>query len=131
MIKFVDKETILYFHTDQIKKYGGSYGVRDDNLLESAIGQPQATLKSEYLHKNIYEMASAYGYHLCNNHPFIDGNKRISLITMYIFLYVNGYELKMDEKEIYLLIMGVANNSISKEELTDYIKKYTIKLKTL
>ena len=130
MIKFLDKETILYFHTDQIKKYGGSYGIRDENLLESALAQPQATLKGDYLHKNIYEMASAYGYHLCKNHPFIDGNKRISLIAMYTFLFVNGYELKMDEKEIYLLIMGVANNSISKEELTEYIKKYTIKFKT-
>ena len=130
MIKFLDKETILYFHADQIKKYGGSYGVRDDNLLESALAQPQATFKGEYLYKNIYEMASAYGYHLCKNHPFIDGNKRISLIAMYTFLYVNGYELKMDEKEIYLLIMGVANNSISKEELTEYIKKYTIKFET-
>jgi len=75
-------------------------------------------------------MASAYGYHLCKNHPFIDGNKRISLIAMYTFLNVNGYELKMGEKEIYLLIMGIANNSISKEELTEYIKKYTIKIET-
>ena len=57
MIKFLDKETILYFHTDQINKHGGSYGVRDDNLLESALAQPQATLKGDYLHKNIYEMA--------------------------------------------------------------------------
>jgi len=127
MIKFLDKDTILYFHYDLITRYGGSRGVRDDNLQESALAQPQTTLNGKFLYNNIYEMASAYGYHLCKNHPFIDGNKRITLIAMYTFLYVNGYELNIGEKEMYLLIMGVANNSISKEELTDYIKKYTIK----
>lgn len=129
MIKFLDKETILYFHFDQIKRYGGSYGVRDDNLLESALAQPQATLEGKYLHKNIYEKAAAYGYHLCKNHPFVDGNKRIALIAMLTFLYVNGYDLKISEKEMYLLIMGVANNSISKQDLTDYIEKNSVKRK--
>ena len=130
MTKFLDKETILYFHSDQIKRYGGSFGVRDENLLESALAQPQATFNGKYLHKNIYEKAAAYAYHICKNHPFIDGNKRIALIAMVTFLYVNRYELKISEKEMYLLIMGIANNSISKEDLTDYIKNYTTKHKT-
>jgi len=130
MINFLDTDTILYFHADQIKRYGGSYGVRDKNLLESALAQPQTTLKGKYPYKNIYEKASAYGFHICKNHPFIDGNKRVSLIAMYTFLYVNGFELKMSEKEMYLLLMGVANNSISKVELSNYIKKNTTKLKT-
>lgn len=129
MIKFLDKETVLYFHSDQIKRYGGSFEVRDYNILESSIEQPQTTFEGKYLHKNIFEMASAYGYHLCNNHPFIDGNKRIALIAMVTFLYVNGYDLKISEKEIYLLIMGIANNSISKQELTEYIKKNAEKRK--
>ena len=129
MTKFLDKETILYFHSDQIKRYGGSFGVRDENLLESALAQPQATFNGKYLHKIIYEKAAAYAYHLCKNHPFIDGNKRIALIAMVTFLYVNRYELKISEKEMYLLIMGIANNSISKEDLTDYIKNYTTKHK--
>ena len=130
MIKFLDKDAVLYFHADQIKRYGGSYGLRDENLLESALAQPQTTLKSKYLHKSIFEMASAYGFHLCKNHPFIDGNKRVSFIAMYTFLYVNGYELKMSEKEMYLLIMGVTDNSISKVELSKYLKKNSVKLKT-
>ena len=130
MIKFLDKETILYFHTDQIKRYGGSYGIRDENLLESAMAQPQTTLKGKYLHKNIYEMTAAYGFHICKNHPFIDGNKRVALITMYTFLYVNGYELLLGEKEMYFLIMGVANNSISKKELSVFIENYANQLKS-
>jgi len=129
MIRFLDKEILLHFHADQIKKNGGRPGLRDESLLESALAQPQATHEGTYLHKNIYEMAAAYGYHLCQNHPFIDGNKRISLIAMYTFLYVNGYEFKMSEKEIYLLIMGVANSSISKKELTGFIKQNTFKIK--
>lgn len=128
MIKFIDKETLLYFHSDQIRKYGGSEGIRDIPLLESALAQPQATFRGKYLHKDIFEMAAAYGYHLCKNHPFIDGNKRISLISMYTFLFMNGFELRMLEKEIYLLIMGIADSSISKQELAEYLKKYSIKL---
>jgi death-on-curing protein len=128
MIKFLDKESLLYFHADLINRYGGSHGIRDENLLESALAQAESTFKGKYLHKNIFEMASAYGFHICKNHPFIDGNKRAAFIAIYMFLYVNGYELKMSEKEMYLLIMGLADSSISKAELSKYIRKNSVKL---
>jgi len=82
MIKFLDKETILIFHQDQLELYGGKKGIRDEHLLESALAQPEASFGGEYVHKDLFQMAAAYGYHLCQNHPFYDGNKRTALIAM-------------------------------------------------
>lgn len=129
MIKFLTKELTLLFHEDLIQRYGGSHGVRDENLLDSALAQPKSMFEGRYLHKSIYEMAAAYGYHLCQNHPFIDGNKRIALTVMYTFLYVNGHRIKLNEKEAYLLIMSIADGSLSKQELADYLKRNSSKVK--
>lgn len=129
MIKFLTKELTIFFHNDLIQKYGGSHGIRDENLLDSALAQPKSTFEGKDLHKSIYEMAAAYGYHLCQNHPFIDGNKRIALTAMYTFLYVNGYQIRLDERQAYLLIMSIADGSLSKQELVDYLKKNSAKVK--
>ena len=118
---------ILHFHEDLLIRYGGKPGLRDEKLLESALAQPEATFEGEYLHKSIYEMAAAYGFHLCKNHPFIDGNKRIALIALFTFLYVNGYEIQLDEKKMYLLIMAIADGTMSKDNLTKYLKKHIVK----
>jgi len=80
---------ILHFMKIFLIRYGGKPSLRDEKLLESAL-ESEATFEGEYLHKSIYEMAAAYGFHLCKNHPFIDGNKRIALIALFTFLYVNG-----------------------------------------
>lgn len=122
------RELTIFFHEDLIEKYGGSHGVRDENLLDSALAQPKSMFEGKYLHKSIYEMAAAYGYHLCQNHPFIDGNKRIALTAMYTFLLVNGYEIKLNEKEAYLLIMSIADGTLSKAELADYLEKNSAKV---
>ena len=129
MIKFLSKETILAFHKDQVKKYGGAQGIRDEGLLESALAQPQASFDGEYVHETIFEMAAAYGFHICNNHPFFDGNKRIALVAIYTFLYVNGYQLKAEKKSLYAVMLDLANGKLEKEELADYIKENTIKWK--
>ncbi len=127
MIKFLDKKTILVFHQDQIETYGGSPGIRDQGLLDSALAQPQASFDGEYVHENIFEMAAAYGFHICKNHPFYDGNKRTALIAMYTFLYVNGYQLKADKKSLYAVVMDLANGKVEKKELAAYLAKHTTK----
>ncbi len=86
-IIFIPKDIILHFHHQLIQIYGGSYGIRDEKLLDSALEQPKTTYDGRYLHATLTNMAAAYGYHLCNNHPFIDGNKRIALVAM----DVNGH----------------------------------------
>ena len=70
-------------------------------------------------------MAAAYGYHICQNHPFLDGNKRTALIAMYMFLFVNGYQIALDKKSLYALVMGVANGEIDKDQLADFLRKGT------
>lgn len=123
MIKFLDKETILAFHQDQVKTFGGKQGVRDEGLLESALAQPQQSFGGEYVHKGIYEMAAAYGFHICSNHPFFDGNKRTALVAMYTFLFVNGFHLQADKKSLYAVIIDLANGKLEKEELAKYLKE--------
>ncbi|TVP98297.1 MAG: type II toxin-antitoxin system death-on-curing family toxin [Balneolaceae bacterium] len=127
MIKFLNKEIILNFHQDQLERYGGKTGIRDEELLESALVQPQASFGGEYVHKNIFLMASAYGFHICQNHPFYDGNKRTALIAMYTFLYVNGYQIKADKKSLFAIIMDLASSKVKKEELAEYLKKHSKK----
>jgi death-on-curing protein len=123
MIKFLSQEIILAFHKDQIKTYGGSRGVRDQGLLESALAQPEARFGGEYLHKGLFDMAAAYGFHICKNHPFFDGNKRTALVAIYTFLYVNGYQLKADKKSLFAVVIDLANSEISKEELANYLEE--------
>lgn len=127
MIRFLDYQIILSFHQDQIKTYGGKEGIRDKALLESALAQPEASFGGEYVHSTIFEMAAAYGFHICQNHPFFDGNKRTSLIAMYTFLYVNGFQLKSDKKSLFALIIDLADGKVTKEELTIYLEKHCVK----
>jgi death-on-curing protein len=84
-ILFLTLAEAIEIHTDQIHRYGGQSGVRDLGLLESALAQPEASFAGEWLHGDIYEMAAAYAYHLCQNHPFVDGNKRTALTTALVF----------------------------------------------
>jgi death on curing protein len=127
MIKSLDKDTVLTFHQDQLKRYGGKQGVRDEELLESALSQPRASFEGDYVREDLFHMAAAYGFHLCQNHPFYDGNKRTALIAMYTFLYVNGYQIVADKKSLFAIMMDLANGKVNKEELAGYLKKYSRK----
>lgn len=128
MIKFLEKSVLLTFHEDHLRRYGGLSGIRDHGLLDSALAQPVATFDGEYIHKDIFQMAAAYGYYLCRNHPFVDGNKRTALVAMYLFLFVNGYQLIADKKSLYAIVMGVADGSIDKQQLADFLASNTRKL---
>ena len=127
-INFIPKKVILYFHEQLIQIYGGSTGIRDEKLLDSAIQQPKSTFEGKYLHDSIFKMASAYGFHLCKNHPFIDGNKRISLVAMDTFLQNNGYEITASEKETYKIMMKLSSENLSKDELTKWLVQNTISI---
>ena len=86
---FVSKTMVLSIHARQIERFGGTPGVRDEGLLESALAQPQATFGGDFLHPTISEQAAAYLYHIAMNHPFIDGNKRTAFAVMDTFLRLN------------------------------------------
>ena len=124
-IKFIPKNIILYFHEQLIKTYGGTQGIRDEKMLESALEEPKTTHEGNYLHNTLMEMAAAYGFHLCNNHPFVDGNKRIALVSMDVFLQKNGYEITATEKDTYKIMILLSSGKISKKELTTWLENNT------
>ncbi|MBO6535277.1 MAG: type II toxin-antitoxin system death-on-curing family toxin [Balneolaceae bacterium] len=128
MIRFLDKETILIFHNHQIETYGGSLGIRDEGLLESALALPKQSFGGEYVHSSIFEMAAAYGFHLCKNHPFIDGNKRTALVAMFTFLHVNGFRINADKKVLYSVIIDLASGKLDKSKLTKFLKEHSIRI---
>ncbi len=117
--EFLDQASVLRIHDRQIRKYGGTPGVRDDGLLESALAQPQATFGGELLHPTIDQQAAAYLYHLAMNHPFLDGNKRTAFAVMEAFLRLNGYQLNLSDDQAYQLVLNVVQRTVSKEDLVN------------
>lgn len=122
MIRFLLEEIVLAIHDDQIRLYGGAYGVRDIAAFDSALHMPLAQFDGEYLHSTIFQMAAAYGFHLCQNHPFLDGNKRTAGMSMFTFLQLNGLEPIATESDYYATIMTVATGTMSKEQLADWLR---------
>lgn len=122
-IKFLDIELVLFFHRSLINEYGGAHGLRDEALLESALAQATMTIDGKFLHEDVFDMAAAYGFHICNNHAFIDGNKRLALVAIDIFLQMNGWELIANEKDTYKTIMQLASGELTKQELRAWIRR--------
>jgi death on curing protein len=125
MIRFLSEAIILAIHDDQIRLYGGKYGVRDASALDSALHMPQAQFSGQFLHSTIFHMAAAYGFHLSQNHPFLDGNKRTAGMAMFTFLQLNGLEPTATEIDYYQAMIAVASGSMSKEQLTDWLQTAT------
>ena len=113
MVKFLTLSEVLQILEDQIRNYGGVYGVGDLNLLSSAIYMPESSFDGQYLHKTIPAMAAAYAFHLCQNHPFIDGNKRVALASSLVFLDLNGYDFDCDEEILYNEIINIIHGGLN------------------
>ena len=124
-VHFVPEEIVFTIHTDLLQRYGGRAGIRDRNLLESAIAQPKVTVGGKYAHKTIFDKAAAYGFHVCMNHPFVDGNKRVAFALMDIFLQKNGWEIISQEEEAYSMMMSLASGKFTKTELSVWLKAHT------
>jgi death-on-curing protein len=107
-------------HVDLIREHGGSPGIREAGLIESALARPRQ--KWEYATVDIAMLAAAYGFGLARSHGFIDGNKRIALMSIYTFLLVNGWELDATEPQAVDIMVGVANGSIGEEALAAWIR---------
>lgn len=115
-------EIVREIHAEGIAMFGGSDGVRDTALLESAVAAPQASFGGESPYKDIAEVAAAYLFYLCKNHPFIDGNKRAALGACIVFLRLNRIEPKNDGLEWEALTMDVAGSVIDRDEATERLR---------
>ena len=116
---FLSLDEVLEIHEQQIERYGGSSGLRDGGGLESATATPQATFGGEFLHIAIPAMAAAYLFHLCQNHPFLDGNKRVGTNAAITFLLINNWEPTFDEEELVDLVLSVATGGLSKPRVIE------------
>lgn len=126
MPKFLTYEQVLALHKLQIDEFGGHPGVKDKGLLHSALAQPESGFGDEFLHKDIYEMAAAYLFHLVKNHAFFDGNKRIAALCAAVFLEINGHKVTADEDEFEKIVMDAAQGLASKKQITDFFRKNTL-----
>lgn len=116
---FLSLDEVLEMHEQQIERYGGSPGLRDPAGLESAVATPQATFGGEFLHTSIPAMAAAYLFHLSQNHPFMDGNKRVGANAAITFLLMNNWEPTFGEDELVDLVLSVASSGLSKARLIE------------
>jgi death-on-curing protein len=116
-------EVVREIHTGAIARFGGSEGVRDLALLESAVAAPQATFGGKSPYRDLTEVAAAYLFYLCRNHPFVDGNKRAALGACLVFLRLNGVEPQADGAEWEELALAVAAGVIDREEATRRLRK--------
>ena len=120
-MKKLSKKQILMLHTQLIQQTGGSQGVRDYNLLDSALETPFQSFGGDELYPTIQAKAARLGYGLIKNHCMIDGNKRIGTHAMLVFLALNGIELKYMQKELYETILDVAAGKIEYEDLLQWV----------
>ena len=110
------------FHRESLAHFGGSDGLRDRGLLESALARPENILAYEP-DADVFRLAAAYGHGLVKNHPFIDGNKRTGILAAIVFLGINGVEVEFEEAEIAVMIIGVAASEFSELDLADWLRK--------
>lgn len=124
-LKHPTVEAVLAIHAEVLAAHGGGEGIRSMELLESAVAAPQATMMGSPMISEPIEIAAAYLYYLCSNHPFVDGNKRMALATCLVFLSENGLlpneDLDVDVWEN--LTLAVAASLLSREEITATLRK--------
>jgi death-on-curing protein len=120
---YLSAEQVLFIHSRLIDRTGGSHGVRDIGLLQSAVERPKATFKGKDLYKDVFHKAAALMESLTNNHPFIDGNKRTSITSSSLFLQFNGYILNTSQKNLEKFTLQMATDKTSLQDAVAWFKK--------
>lgn len=115
--EFLTLVEVLDIHQFQIERHGGRQGIRDRGLLESALAVPETSFGGELLHPSLFSMAAAYAYHIAENQPFSDGNKRAALGAALVFLEMNGVSIDDPKGRLYDAMMAIAAHKMSKDEL--------------
>ena len=123
-IVFLSTELVQRIHEDQIQRYGGSLGVRDIGLLESAVAMPQAGFGGQYFHTDLCEMAAAYLFHLVKNHPFVDGNKRVGAASALVFLELNRFSVEVSNESLVKTTLEVAEGKLAKSAVAEFFRKH-------
>lgn len=123
-MRFLSLDEVLELHGKVLARSGGSAGVRDQNALESAVAQPQMSFGGQDLYPTLAEKAAALSFSLINNHPFVDGNKRIGHAAAEVFLIVNGFEIDADVDEQERVVLAVAAGEMSRDQWTQWLREH-------
>jgi len=119
---FLGLDEVIEIHHDQIRRYGGHPGILDLGILKSTVAMPSATFDGNYLHTGIFEMASAYLFHIVRNHPFIDGNKRTGAVASIVFLILNGIDFHADEDNLEKIVRLAAEGKTDKATIARFFE---------
>ena len=125
-MKILRRQQVLRLHDDLLETFGGTEGIRDEGLLDSALNAPFATFGGQYLYPSVQAKAAQLGFGLVCNHPFVDGNKRIGAHVMLVFLAVNGIELAYDQQELIDIIWQVASGQAKADDLLVWILEHQV-----
>ena len=120
---FLTLDEIIGIHRDQIVRYGGSEGIRDWGMLRLAVAMPAAGFGGQFLHADLCEMAAAYLFHIVQNHPFVDGNKRVGAVAAYVFLALNNMRLTADQASYAEIVLSVACGETPKSAVAEFFRK--------
>lgn len=126
---FLTLEQLLVIHEDQLERYGGSSGIRELSLIESALFRPQSTFSGEDLYHSLFDKAAAFMHSLLKNHAFVDGNKRTATVATIMFLDLNGQKLQVGQKSLVNFALSVENESTSLEDIASWLDKNCKKAK--
>lgn len=124
MTKYLTLEEVLCIHDMMIEKFGGSHGVRDLGLVESALARPSAGFGDFEAYPDIYLKSAVLAHSLLKNHPFIDGNKRTAMMAMEQFLFINDLTINAQIGDIYKLALDIENNTLDEPAITGWIEKH-------
>ncbi len=121
---FLTWDEVQAVHADQLRRYGGTEDLRDAGLLRSAMAQPEASFGGQWLHDDIPTMAAAYMFHLAQNHPFVDGNKRVAAVCGLHFLHLNGHTIVADPDAFADIVLAVASGKAGKDDLATWLRAH-------
>ena len=126
--RWIEPAAVHLMHAESLLQFGGSPGVRDEGAIESALARPQNLFA--YGKPDLYDLAAAYTAGLCQNHGYVDGNKRISFIVGYVFLYDNGIAIRAEQAEIVAVILSLADHSIDEMGYAAWLRDHSVPLVT-
>ena len=117
-------EVVIAIHDEQIAVHAGGLGIRDAGLLSSALARPKH--KADYGDPSVFDLAAAYAYGIIRNHPFVDGNKRTGFLVAYVFLNINGWELRSSEVEAVNAVLNLAAGEMDEPFFSDWLKNKAV-----
>ena len=122
--RWLSDTVVLTVHADQIREHGGSLGLRDRDLLDSALSRPRNRFAYES-ESDLCDLAASYGFGIARNHPFVDGNKRVAFQAMYVFLGLNASRIDAPEEEVVGLMLALASGELDELDLASWLRDHT------